>query len=218
MYASTPLVYLGLLLLGLAAERFLTIRSFGVDWLLLVAVGALLFIAGAAMMLAAGGLFRRLDTKVRPSQPTTVIATTGPYRWTRNPMYLGMGLSMRALRSALMGPIAVALLPLVNLLAIYCVLRWRMFWMTMINRTAPTASPDIALTKDEIDLMDRIVIQRTGQPPPRELSSYLIQIVRPGGYLARERDPSPGNTVIWRCWSRLMDMKLGVDLAGCTCG
>ncbi|UZW57221.1 hypothetical protein NUH86_21085 [Sphingobium sp. JS3065] len=70
---------------------------------------------------------------------------------------------------------------LVNLLAIYCVLSWRMFWMTMINCTAPTASPDIALPKDEIDLIDRIVIQRTGQPPPRQLSSYLTQIARLGG-------------------------------------
>ena len=99
---------------------------------------------------------------------------------------------------------------LVNLLAIYCVLSWRMFWMTMINRTA--------LTKDDIDLIDRIVIQRTGQPPPRKLSSYLTQIARLGGYLARERDPPPENTVIWRGWSRLMDMKLGIDLAGRTCG
>src|SRR5215207_9476458 len=49
-----PLVYLGALLLGLAAERFVTLRSFGIDWRLLVATGALLFVAGAAMMLAAG--------------------------------------------------------------------------------------------------------------------------------------------------------------------
>src|SRR5881394_4259490 len=85
-----PFVYLGALLLGLAAERFVTLRSFGIDWRLLVAMGALLFVAGAAMMLAAAGLFRRLGTNVPPSQPTTLIATTGPYRWTRNPMYLGI--------------------------------------------------------------------------------------------------------------------------------
>src|SRR3954463_9575748 len=50
-----PFVYLGALLLGLAAERFVTLRSFGIDWRLLAATGALLFVAGAAMMLAAGG-------------------------------------------------------------------------------------------------------------------------------------------------------------------
>src|SRR5215207_209579 len=68
-----PFVYLGALLLGLAAERFVTLRSFGIDWRLLVATGALLFVAGAAMMLAAAGLFRRLGTNVPPSQPTTLI-------------------------------------------------------------------------------------------------------------------------------------------------
>src|SRR6478672_4573708 len=108
-----PLVYLGALLLGLAAERFVTLRSFGIDWRLLVATGALLFVAGAAMMLAAAGLFRRLGTNVPPSQPTTLIATTGPYRWTRNPMYLGMALIYAGLAIGFDGPIAFALLPLV---------------------------------------------------------------------------------------------------------
>jgi protein-S-isoprenylcysteine O-methyltransferase Ste14 len=108
-----PFVYLGALLLGLAAERFVTLRSFGIDWLLLVATGALLFVAGAAMMLAAAGLFRRLGTNVPPSQPTTLIATTGPYRWTRNPMYLGMALIYAGLAIGFDGPIALALLPLV---------------------------------------------------------------------------------------------------------
>lgn len=59
-----PLIHLGALLLGLAAERFVTLRSFGIDWRLLIAAGALLFVAGAAVMLAAAGLFRRLGTNV----------------------------------------------------------------------------------------------------------------------------------------------------------
>src|SRR5439155_17035512 len=108
-----PFVYLGALLLGLSAERFVTLHSFGIDWRLLVATGALLFVAGAAMMLAAAGLFRRLGTNVPPSQPTTLIATTGPYRWTRNPMYLGMALIYAGLAIGLDGPVAFALLPLV---------------------------------------------------------------------------------------------------------
>src|SRR6185295_18478831 len=65
------------------------------------------------MMLAAAGLFRRLGTNVPPSQPTTLIATTGPYRWTRNPMYLGMALIYAGLAIGFDGPIAFALLPLV---------------------------------------------------------------------------------------------------------
>ncbi|SAL51222.1 hypothetical protein AWB73_05354 [Caballeronia turbans] len=107
-----PFVYLGALLLGLAAERFITLRSFGIDWRLLAATGALLFVVGAAM-LAGAGLFRRLGTSVPPSQPTTHIATTGPYRWTRNPMYLGIALIYGGLAIGFDGPIAFASLPLV---------------------------------------------------------------------------------------------------------
>lgn len=108
-----PFIYLGALLLGLAAEKFVNLSSFGIDRRLLVASGALLFAAGATMMLAAARLFRRLGTNIPPSQPTTLIATTGPYRWTRNPMYLGMALVYAGLAIGLDGPIAFALLSLV---------------------------------------------------------------------------------------------------------
>jgi len=108
-----PFIYLGALLLGLAAERFVAMRSFGIDRWLLVATGALLFAAGAATMLAAAGLFRRLGTPVPPSRPTTLIATTGPYRWTRNPMYLGMALVYSGIAVGFDGAITLALLPLV---------------------------------------------------------------------------------------------------------
>jgi hypothetical protein len=49
-------------------------------------------------------------------------------------------------------------------------------------------------------------------------SSYLTQIARLGGYLARASDPPPGNTVMWRGWSRLMDIKLGAAIANASCG
>jgi hypothetical protein len=45
------------------------------------------------------------------------------------------------------------------------------------------------------------------------LSSYLIKVARLGGYLARSRDPPPGNVVMWRGLSRLTDIVLGATLA-----
>jgi len=103
---------------------------------------------------------------------------------------------------------------LVNLIALFCILAWRLFWMTMINRAAPTASPRLALTDDEIEIIDRI---NGGSPPhtDRSLAHYLTQIAKLGGYLARAHDPPPGNIVIWRGWSRLADIKIGASL---TCG
>ena len=55
--------------------------------------------AGLVLMGLAIGLilwaalhFRRLRTAIIPFQPSTALVTSGPYRFTRNPMYLGMAL------------------------------------------------------------------------------------------------------------------------------
>jgi hypothetical protein len=108
---------------------------------------------------------------------------------------------------------------LVNLIAIFCILAWRIFWMTMINRAAPDASPKLALTDGEIEILDRIAKKRPPRSPTnRSLAYYMTQIAKLGGYLARTHDPPPGNTVIWRGWSRLADIKIGANLHSSTCG
>jgi DDE family transposase len=107
---------------------------------------------------------------------------------------------------------------LANLIAIFCILSWRLFWVTMINRAAPAASPRLALTDVEIALIDRLVASRKKALMGRTLADYVTQIARLGGYLARAHDPPPGNIVIWRGWSRLMDLKIGSNLIRLTCG
>jgi len=99
---------------------------------------------------------------------------------------------------------------LANLIAVFCILSWRVFWMTMLNRSAPDASPNLALTGIEIALLDHLVKDK-GQKLSRRkrLSCYLTKIARLGGYLARANDPPPGNTVMWRGLSRLTDIGLG---------
>ena len=106
---------------------------------------------------------------------------------------------------------------LVNLLALFCILSRRLFWLAMLNRAAPDASPRLALTGGEVCPLDRMAGRTSNRSPPT-LSSYLTRIARLGGYLARASDPPPGNTVMWRGWSRLMDIKLGAAIAGATCG
>ena len=97
---------------------------------------------------------------------------------------------------------------LTNLIAVFCIASWRVFWMTMLNRAAPAAPPDIALTKIEIGLLDSLIKDR-GPRRRKTLSHYLTKLARLGGYLARANDPPPGNTVIWRGLSRLTDIELG---------
>jgi hypothetical protein len=98
----------------------------------------------------------------------------------------------------------------VNLIAVFCILSWRIFWMTMMNRVAPTAPPGVALTAVETHVLDLLLQDRPrGQRHPAVLSSYLTKIARLGGYLARAKDPPPGNAVMWRGMSRLTDIELG---------
>lgn len=102
---------------------------------------------------------------------------------------------------------------LVNLISSFCILAWRIFWMTMINRSSPDLQPTTALTDIEIQLLDRLIQHKIQRPQSnRSLSTYIVKLARLGGYLARSGDPPPGSTVMWRGLSRLVDIKLGFSL------
>lgn len=101
---------------------------------------------------------------------------------------------------------------LVNLISIFCIVSWRIFWMTMLNRTAPKAPPNLALTATEMCLLDHLVPDKRDSPDRKSVSRYIIKIARLGGYLARANDPAPGNIVMWRGLSRLTDIELGAHV------
>jgi hypothetical protein len=99
---------------------------------------------------------------------------------------------------------------LVNLLAVLCILSWRIFWMTMLHRTAPEAPAETVFVKLELRLLDALVKEPSPVGQGRKtLSTYLTKLARLGGYLARASDSPPGNTVMWRGLSRLTDIELG---------
>lgn len=100
---------------------------------------------------------------------------------------------------------------LTKLIAIFCILSWRIFWMTMLGRDCPEASPKLALTQMEINLLDKLVKDK--KENSKKLSYYITKIARLGGYLARASDPPPGNLVIWRGFNRLTDIAFGFYLA-----
>ena len=100
---------------------------------------------------------------------------------------------------------------LVNLLAVFCILSWRIFWLTMMNRTAPDLRPEVVFTALELRVLDRIVRDKPrADHRKRSVSRYLTKLAQLGGYLARNSDPPPGNMVIWRGLGRLVDIELGI--------
>jgi hypothetical protein len=98
---------------------------------------------------------------------------------------------------------------LARLISVFCILSWRIFWMTMINRSCENAPARLVLTDLEINLLDRVIKENKH----KGLSGYLIKIAKLGGYLARTSDSPPGNIVMWRGMARLTDIQLGFNLA-----
>jgi protein-S-isoprenylcysteine O-methyltransferase Ste14 len=57
----------------------------------IVPLGIILIVAGVALAVSAALLFRREGTEINPTSASNrALVTTGPYRFTRNPMYLSL--------------------------------------------------------------------------------------------------------------------------------
>jgi protein-S-isoprenylcysteine O-methyltransferase Ste14 len=84
-----PPVWLALTILaGYALHKLLPVMQiFPAPWKY---GGVILIVFGIVMEATAAHLFKRADTAVIPFRPSTALVTTGWYRFTRNPMYLGM--------------------------------------------------------------------------------------------------------------------------------
>ena len=76
-------------------------------------VGAGSVVAGLLVSFAGAGVFRRLGTAIIPYKPATRLVTSGIYRWTRNPMYLGMALIYLGVTTFFNSLSSLVLLPLV---------------------------------------------------------------------------------------------------------
>jgi protein-S-isoprenylcysteine O-methyltransferase Ste14 len=106
--APPPLIFLGYLIAGIALE-YLVVRTQGLDMpgSLRWTVVTLFVLAGAGLIIAAMMRFRIAGTPAPPWQPTTAFVVQGVYRWTRNPMYLGMTLIYIGLTVAANAPVAI---------------------------------------------------------------------------------------------------------------
>ena len=112
--APPPVIFLAGLAVGFGLEALLPGGSLpgAVRWV----GGGLLVLAGAALLASFNALFNRHQTPTNPWKPTTAIVTTGPYRSTRNPAYLGMALVYIGI--ALLADAPWVLAPLPVLLAV----------------------------------------------------------------------------------------------------
>jgi hypothetical protein len=105
---------------------------------------------------------------------------------------------------------------LTNLMAIFCIIAWRVFWLCMINRISPGSTAKTVFTETEMRLLDHLISAKN-KSQKKTIKKYLTLLAKLGGYLDRSHDPPPGNMVVWRGFRRLTDIHLGFSLAN-ICG
>jgi protein-S-isoprenylcysteine O-methyltransferase Ste14 len=114
VYFPPPLVFLIFILLGIVLQRAVRPLTIPVGRPLGVTGGIVLIAVGLCLGASAMVLFRRTGQHPRPWAPTPELIPNGPYRFTRNPMYvamtlfvLGLGIALNDLWVSLFAPVAL---------------------------------------------------------------------------------------------------------------
>jgi protein-S-isoprenylcysteine O-methyltransferase Ste14 len=111
-----PLVFLGLLGIGVALERWAVPLAPPLPFWPRLVAGVAVALSGLAMVLSARLSFLRTGQDPKPWRPSPELLVKGIYRYTRNPMYLGLTLFQLGLGLALdsgwiaaLAPVALAI-------------------------------------------------------------------------------------------------------------
>ena len=94
------------------------------------APGGVLIVAGSLLFASGMWTFARARTGILLQRPAARVVTHGPYRWTRNPMYLGCVLIYVGAALVFNSIVAFLLLPLVIVLVTLTVIRREERYMT----------------------------------------------------------------------------------------
>ena len=91
--APPPFIYAGGLALGLLLQRLVPLKylpraSRGIG----LTLGCTGISMGLAVLVSGFRQMNQAHTNINPTRPATTIVTEGPFRFTRNPLYLGMTL------------------------------------------------------------------------------------------------------------------------------
>lgn len=116
-----PAIFVALFLVGLILERFWRIPIVGDVRAPLLSIFGLALVGLGGFLVAWGMLtFRRHKTSILPFHPAAALAQNGPYRFTRNPMYVGLTTAHVGAALAMNAGWPLILLPV----ALYLILRF----------------------------------------------------------------------------------------------
>ncbi|HKH19649.1 MAG TPA: isoprenylcysteine carboxylmethyltransferase family protein [Gammaproteobacteria bacterium] len=84
-----PLVFIACIVLGALLQYGVAPIPFPDDAWIRIA-GAIILVAALALIFSALATFKKTGQDPKPWKPTPELIIEGPYRWTRNPMYVGL--------------------------------------------------------------------------------------------------------------------------------
>jgi protein-S-isoprenylcysteine O-methyltransferase Ste14 len=88
-----PALFLGAILLGCLLSWIVPLGpGLGSANMRALAAGGMLALVGLALFVVSVREFRRAGTSVVPGEPSTALLESGPYRYTRNPIYISFTL------------------------------------------------------------------------------------------------------------------------------
>ena len=117
-----PFVYMGSIGLGLLVHLLWPVRLLPSS--ISMPIGVTLVLGAGALFMSSVRTFRKAGTPVPGNRPTTIIVRTGPYRFSRNPIYLAFTLFQLGLAAWLNSlGVLLAVLPALALMALVVVPR-----------------------------------------------------------------------------------------------
>jgi hypothetical protein len=97
-------------------------------------------------------------------------------------------------------------------LALYCIIAWRVLWLTMLGRSCPELSCDVVFETEEWQAAYIAVHKRKPPKKPPTLDVMIHMIATFGGFLGRKNDGFPGPQSIWIGLQRIKDIATGIAL------
>ncbi len=79
--------------------------------------GILLIIMGIVIVLVTNTLLLKEKTSVKPFENPRILVTSGPFRWSRNPIYLGMAIALLGI-AVILGSLSPFIFPMLFVIMI----------------------------------------------------------------------------------------------------
>ena len=97
-------------------------------------------------------------------------------------------------------------------IAFYCIVAWRVLWLTMIGRSCPELKCDVVFDTEEWHAAYLATYRKRPPDKPPTLEAMIKMIACLGGFLGRKSDGYPGPQTIWAGLQRVRYTAEGIAI------